>query len=91
MLDCAEKRKRLREANNMTQAQVGKRVGVSKATISAYETASKIPSVAVLTRLACLFHVNIDYLVCVDAPKALDVSTLDDETMTLLAAIVKKL
>lgn len=91
MLDCAEKLKRLREANNITQAQVGKRVGVSKATISAYETASKIPPVAVLTRLARFFHVNIDYWVCVDAPKALDVSTLDDEAMTLLAAIVKKL
>ena len=61
-----------------------------KAMISAYETASKTPSIEVLIRLSRLFGVSVDYLVCVDAPKMIDVSGMDDETVALLIALLKK-
>ena len=64
---------------------------ISKAMISAYETASKAPSIDILIRLSCLYGVSIDYLVCVDAPKVIDVSDLDDETAALIAALVNKM
>ena len=38
-----EKLKMLREARHLTQLQVAERVGISKAMISAYETAIKTP------------------------------------------------
>ena len=41
MVDCSEKLKALREARGLTQLQVADRIGISKAMISAYETASK--------------------------------------------------
>lgn len=91
MVDCSEKLKALREARGLTQLQVANRIGVSKAMISAYETASKAPSVDVLIRLSRLFGVTIDYLVCVDCPKLLDVSFLDDESLSLISALVQKL
>lgn len=91
MVDCSEKIRSLREARGLTQIQVAKRVGVSKAMISAYETASKAPSIEVLIRLSRLFGVSVDYLVCVDAPKTIDVSGLDDESAALLAALTEKM
>ncbi len=91
MVDCSEKLRALREARNLTQLQVAERIGVSKAMISAYETASKAPSIEVLIRLSRLFGVSVDYLVCVDAPKVIDVSKLDNETAALVAALVEKM
>ena len=91
MVDCSEKLRALREARGLTQAQVAGRIGVSKAMISAYETASKAPSIEVLIRLSRLFGVSVDYLVCVDAPKTLDVSELDDDAIALIAALVRRL
>lgn len=91
MVDCSEKLRALREARNLTQLQVAERIGVSKAMISAYETASKAPSIEVLIRLSRLLGVSVDYLVCVDAPKMIDVSGLDDETVALITALIKKI
>ena len=91
MVDCSEKLRTLREARGLTQLQVANLIGVSKAMISAYETASKAPSIEVLIRLSRLFGVSVDYLVCVDAPKTIDVSALDDESIALLAALVRRI
>ena len=62
MVDCSEKLRALREAKHLTQAQVAQKIGVSKAMISAYETATKVPSIEVLIRLSRLFGVTVDYL-----------------------------
>lgn len=91
MVDCSEKLRTLREARGLTQLQVANRVGVSKAMISAYETASKVPSIEVLIRLSRLYRVSVDYLVCVDAPKYIDASDLDDESTALIATLVSKM
>ena len=91
MVDCSEKLKALREARGLTQLQVANWIGISKAMISAYETASKAPSIEVLIRLSRLFGVSVDYLVCVDAPKVINVSGLDDESVALISALVNKI
>ena len=91
MVDCSEKLKALREARGLTQLQVANRIGISKAMISAYETASKTPSIEVLIRLSRLFGVSVDYLVCVDAPKYIDVSGLDEDSIALVSALVDKI
>ena len=91
MVDWSKKLKALREARGLTQLQVANRIGISKAMISAYETASKAPSIEVLIRLSRLFGVSVDYLVCVDAPKVINVSGLDDESVALISALVNKI
>ena len=91
MVDCSEKLRLLREERHLTQLQVANKIGVSKATISAYETASKAPSLEVIVRLARFYGVSVDYLVGVDAPKQIDASRLDDATVALIAALVDKM
>ena len=91
MVDCSEKLKALRKAHGLKQAQLAHRIGVSKTMVSAYETASKAPSVEVFVRLAQLFGVSVDYLVRIDGPKLLDVTGLDDESIVLVSALIQKL
>lgn len=91
MVDCSEKLRLLREARHMTQLQVANRIGISKAMVSAYETAIKTPSIDVLIRLSRLFNVSVDYLVCIDSPQGLDISGLDDESVALLSSLIEKL
>lgn len=91
MVDCSEKLRSLRAAKGLTQLQVADRIGISKAMISAYETASKAPSIDVLIRLSRLFGVSVDYLVCVDAPPYIDASGLSDDETALVTALIEKL
>jgi len=91
MVDCADKLKSLRKARRLTQSQVAERIGVTKAMISAYETAAKAPSLDVLLRLAGLYGVTVDFLVSVEAHKLIDVTGLDDDSAALVAALVEKL
>lgn len=44
MIDCSEKLRQLRLGKHLTQGQLAQRVGVTKGMVSAYETASKAPS-----------------------------------------------
>lgn len=91
MVDCSQKLRMLRESRHLTQLQVANRVGVSKAMISAYETAIKTPSIDVLIRLSRLFGVTIDYLVCVDSTAGLNITGLDDDSVAIVAALIAKL
>lgn len=54
--------KRLRVQANLTQLQLGERIGVTKASISAYEKGKAHPSLPILTKLAQEFNQSIDDL-----------------------------
>ena len=53
---------RLRSKAGMTQAELGERLNYSDKTISKWERGEAIPDAYVLTRLAELFGVTVDYL-----------------------------
>ena len=54
--------KTLRTQFNLTQSQLGQRIGVTKAAVSAYELGKAQPSAAVLAALAKEFDLSIDSL-----------------------------
>mgnify|MGYP001036179398 CR=1 FL=1 len=55
--------KELRKRNGLTQAQLGERVGFSRATISMYEIGERNPDLESLEILADFFNIDIDTLV----------------------------
>lgn len=57
-----EKLKKLRENENLTQAQFAKKFGLLKSSISMYENNIRLPSVEVIKEIAKYFNVSIDYL-----------------------------
>lgn len=68
----------------MTQATLAKRVGVTNATISAYEVGARVPSFEVLIKLAQVFHVSTDNLLGISNRFVVDVTRL---TMTQRAVV----
>lgn len=89
MIVCLSVRlKELRINRNLTQAQVAQYVGVTRAVISAYETDIRQPSYDILIRLALLYGVTTDYLLCIDSKRYLDISGLSKKPTQTITAVI---
>lgn len=80
--------KELRIAKNVTQEELASRVNVAKATISAYENGSRLPSYTVLVKLSRIFHVSTDNLLGVDSRYSLDVTALTPHQRSTIQEII---
>lgn len=52
----------LLDENNMTQTQLAKKIGTSNVTICRYLTGERVPRLDVVTKIADVFNVSLDYL-----------------------------
>jgi transcriptional regulator with XRE-family HTH domain len=77
----------------MTQVQLGRQIGVTKSTISAYENGERNPSYENLIILAGIFQVSTDFLLGVDhtSDTCLDLSGLSDSERAAVKEIIKTL
>lgn len=54
--------KALRLRNKMTQEELGKKINVTKVSVSGYETGNRTPDTDTLMKIAQVFDVSVDYL-----------------------------
>jgi len=94
MVDFGNTLKLLRIRNEYTQAQLSKKLGLTKSVVSAYENGIRLPSYDVLIEIANIFNVTTDYLLGVNRKNDLDLSGLSDDEIValkqLIAAMKKK-
>lgn len=76
--------KHLREKSNFTQDELGKRLNITKATVSKYEKGKLEPSIETIKALADIFDVPVDYLLGES-----NISALDDEKEQLADGIIQ--
>ena len=88
MVDFSQRLKQLRNEKHLTQAQVAKRVGVTASMVSSYETDIRLPSFEVMVRIADLFGVTVDYLLCREDKRFLDISDLTDAEAAVVCDMV---
>lgn len=88
MFDFGLRLRELREQHNLSQEQLGRKVERSKSVISSYENNIKVPPLNILTEMAVIFNVSLDYLVGIDKNEMLSVSGLSKEQKDLLQTIV---
>ena len=81
----------LREARNISQVELGKRLGISKQSVCNWENDNVQPSVEMLVRLASLFSVSTDYLLGFEPGEYIDVTGLPDEVIAHVRQIVEDL
>ena len=86
--DIAEKIKNLRTAKKITQSELAERVGITKATISAYENGTRLPSYDVLIKIAQLFHVSLDNILGYSNKYVIDVTGLDQKQRNTIHEVV---
>ncbi len=58
----SDKIKFLREQNGFTQAELAKRLGITRSGVNAWEMGISVPSTQYVVELAGIFKVSTDYL-----------------------------
>lgn len=91
MVDFGKKLRLLRLQAGLTQAELAKRLNVTKAVVSYYENQERSPSPDVLIKIATIFHVTTDYLLGLSYRKMLDVTDLNDDELTLVRITIETL
>lgn len=89
MVDFGNRLKTLRIQNDLTQAQLAQRLGLTKSVISAYENGLRMPSYDVLIIIARIFKVTTDYLLGVEKKREIDLSGLTEEEIIALLNLIK--
>ncbi len=89
MVDFGNTLKTLRLRENMTQAQLAQKLGLTKSVISAYETGLRLPSYDVLIHISKIFKVSTDYLLGVESRQGIDLSGISEEEVTALKNLIK--
>lgn len=79
----------LLEENNMTQTQLAKEIGTSNVTICRYLTCERIPRLDVVTRIASVFNVSLDYLLGLTDDK--NIKPSDNSSDFGIAMLISKL
>ncbi|MBO5024276.1 MAG: helix-turn-helix transcriptional regulator [Clostridia bacterium] len=69
----ADKIKLLREKRGYTQAELAKKLGITRSSVNAWEMGVSVPSTHYVVELSLLFNVSTDFLL--DMPNSSSVST----------------
>ena len=91
MFDFGLRIRELREKHKMSQEELGRRIDRSKSVISSYENNLKVPPLEILTQMAVLFNVSLDYLVGIDKEKMISVKDLSKDQRDLIQLIAFEL
>lgn len=89
MVDFGNRLKTLRLKENMTQAELARRLGLTKSVISAYETELRQPSYDVLIHIAKIYDVSTDFLLGAENKKDIDLSGLSQEEKDALINLIR--
>lgn len=89
MVDFGNVLKTLRLKENMTQAQLAQKLGLTKSVISAYETGLRLPSYDVLIHIAKIYNVSTDYLLGLENKQEIDLSGLSQEEIAALLNLIR--
>lgn len=88
MVDFGNRLKTLRLKENLTQAQLAQKLGLTKSVISAYETGLRLPSYDILIHIAQIYRVSTDYLLGIENKQEIDLSGLSDEEKNALLNLI---
>ena len=87
----ADRIKALREQKKMTQAELAKRLGITRSGVNAWEMGISVPSTQYIVELANIFGVSADYLLGRKEGAALSVSGHTQGDIGLVYALIEHL
>ena len=87
----AEKIKALREAKGWTQADLARKLGITRNGVNSWEQGLSMPSPACLVDLARVLSVSTDYLLGIESTASVNVSGLNDKDVAVLAELTDRL
>lgn len=87
----AEKIKALRDARGWTQADLARKLGITRNGVNSWEQGLSMPSPACLVDLAKVFSVSTDYLLGIEKLESVNVTGLDEKDVAVLAELADRL
>ncbi|HZG84917.1 helix-turn-helix transcriptional regulator [Paenibacillus sp.] len=63
MKTCGQRISELRESQKLTQGELSSRLGITRASLSHYETGRRVPDYETIKKIADFFRVSVDYLI----------------------------
>ena len=87
----AEKIKLLRDERGWTQAELARRLSITRNGVNSWEQGLSTPSPACLVDLAKVFSVSTDHLLGIDATATVNVAGLNEKDVAVLAALAERL
>ena len=91
MIMTADRIKYLREQANMTQADLARRLDITRSSVNAWEMGISVPSTQYVVELAGMFHVSTDYLLWVDKTATVDIQGLTETDVQMVHMLVEHL
>ena len=91
MRKTAERIKALREARGWTQAELARRMSITRNGVNSWEQGLSMPSPTCLVDLAKVFSVSTDYLLGVERLETVNVTGLDEKDVAMLAQLADRL
>lgn len=85
----ADKIKTLRNKRGITQAELAKQLGVTRAGVNAWEMGISIPSTQYIVELALFFKVSSDYLLDLPTTSTVSVEGLSDREIASVVEIIE--
>ena len=81
--------KQLREQAGYSQAQLAKRLDVTRSSVNAWEMGFSMPTTQYVVALAKLFHVSADYLLGLTASSSIVLDGYTQEEIELLYKLIR--
>ena len=91
MIMIADKIKTLRASHNITQAELARRLGVTRNGVNSWEQGLSVPSTNYIVELSKLFGVSTDFLFGLSEQASINVDGLNDEDVALMSELVSRL
>lgn len=80
----ADRLKTIRQANNISQTELAKQLGITRSSVNAWEQGISVPSTQYVIELAQLFKISTDYLLNVNTSATLDLTGLNEQDIEVL-------
>lgn len=88
IIKIGEKISELRNKQGLTQSALARCLGISRASVNAWEMGISHPSIEKIIDIAQFFHVSTDYLLGIDSSLSVDISKLNDKEKTYVYNLI---
>ena len=89
LLTMAERIKFLLEKLELTQAEIARRLGISRAGVNAWEMGLSVPSTQYVVELAKIFGVSTDYLLGMGKTAMVSVEGLSEKQVAAVVNVIE--
>jgi len=83
-----DKIKEARTLNGLTQAELAKKLGITRSSVNAWEMGISIPSTQYLVELSSLLKVTTDFLLNLEKEMKVDISSLSNKEQEIVLSLI---